>query len=169
MPFMSDQDLGIIKSNLHTRDNKIAKLNDNCRTAKITNKVMTIGEGIAGAAAVGYARGKFEDKGTGQWNLPGTEIDLEMLVVVGLAGVALAGEAVGLKKMQTHAANLCAGIGGHYAGQVARKMASTGTFSMIAGDTVGELPQYDPHSYQPTQYAAPYDDAVASALSASGV
>jgi len=169
MPFMSDNDLSIVRSNLVSRDQKISKLSEKVKTASLTNKVTTIGEGLGAAAAVGYARGKFEDRATGQWNVPGTDIDVEMLVVVALAGVALAGEAVGLKKFQAHAASMAAGVGGHYAGQVARKMAQTGKFSLIAGSSVGALPQYDPTSYDPTQYAAPYDDASAAALASSGV
>lgn len=170
MPYIEDRELALIKNNMLSQQNKLAKAKAKIDATQIGNKLMTLGEGLGGGFAVGYVRGKGEDRATGQWNIPGTTIDIESLVVVGLAGVALAGEALGLKKVQTHAANVCAGVGGHYLGQIGRKLASTGTFSMVAGaPQVGALPQYDPTSYDPTQYAAPYDDPVASALSSAGV
>ena len=164
MAFMSDRELALVKSNMASQQNKIQKLQNKVFQAGLTNKLLTVGEGLGGAAVVGFARGKMEDAATGQWNIPGTTIDIEAVVVLGLAGVALAGDAVGLSKMQEHAANLCAGVGGHYVGQIARKYAKTKSFSMVAG-----LPPYDPTSYNPTQYAAPYDDPSASALASSGI
>lgn len=170
MPFIPDNELALVKNNMVARDNKIAKLQDKLSRAAKESKVVTIGEGVGAAAVVGYARGRMEDKATGAWNIPGTTIDVESLLVLGLAGLALAGDAMGLKRWTPHAANAVTGIGGHYAGQIMRKWAATGNFSMIAGGPrVGALPQYDPTSYDSTQFASPYADPVASALSSSGV
>lgn len=171
MPFMSDKDLAIIKTTLQRKDEEIEKCKSSLKVADLTTRALSIGEGLGGAAAVGYLRGKHEDPATGQWNVPGTTLDVEMLIVAGLAGVALAGEALGLEKFQTHAANICAGVGGHYAGQLGRNMARTGKFALVAGTApVGSsLPQYDPNSFNPTQTAAPYDDPVAESLAQAGV
>lgn len=170
MPFVSDQDLAIVRQNIVSRDNKIAALKSKCERDQVTNKALVVGQGWAGGAAIGFLRGKFEDPATGTWNLPGTQVDIEMLALVALAGVALAGDSFGLKKYQGHAAAVAAGVGGHYAGQVARKFARTGKLSLVAGaPSVGALPQYDPVSYNPTQYSAPYGDPVDQALSSAGV
>lgn len=169
MPTMSEREVLAIGQNIQRRDAMITSLKKKVKDLATGSHLVEIGEAIGGAAAMGYARGRFEKKGTGEWNIPGTSVDVEMVALFGLIGVALAGSSVGLGKFAPHAANLCAGIGGHYAGQIARKMGSTGSFSMIAGSHVGALPQYDPVSYQPTQFAGPYDDPVASALSSTGI
>lgn len=167
---ISDGELAVIKNNMVRDKRENERLKDKLARVAKESKVVTIGEGLAGAGIVGYARGRLEDKATGAWNVPGTTVDIEMLTVLGLAGVALAGDALGLKKWTGHAANVVTGVGGHYFGQVMRKWAATGNFSLIAGSPrVGTLPQYDPTSYDPTQWSSPYADPVASALASSGV
>lgn len=132
---------------------------------------MAMGQGLAGAAGVGFARGKLEDSATGQWNLPGTTIDIELLTFLGLTTVAVMGESVGLGAYKGYAANLSTGVGSHYLGQVMRKFAKTGQFNLIAGESnvVGGLPPWDPTSYDPTQFSSPYADQQAMGLASSGV
>jgi hypothetical protein len=62
---------------------------------------------------------------------------------------------------------------GHYSGQLARKFAKSGSFSLVAGPSYGMLPSPGDGSrsisYRQTQLGAPYADPVAQALSESGV
>lgn len=161
MPYLTDSQMAL------------ARRSDSRPTSRggTGSKLMAIGEGLGGAAAVGFARGKFEDSATGQWNVPGTQIDFELLTFVGLASVALMGGSVGLGAYKTHAANLSSGVGGHYLGQVMRKFAKTGEFNLIAGGptVAGGLPPWDPTSYDPTQFSSPYADQQAMGLASSGV
>lgn len=178
MPFMSPADLTSMTTAITSRDAKIEKTERKLEKAIVLNKFLVLGEAVGGAAAFGFARGWYEDQATGAWNIPHTTVDVELATIAGLSGLALLG--VYYKPLipyAQHAANVAAGIGGHYAGQLARKAAKTkkatggwGKFSQIAGvPGIGELPQYDPHSFDPTQFSAPYDDSVASALASSGV
>lgn len=178
MPFMSPGDLQTMTSAITSRDAKIERAERKLEKAVVLNKFVVLGEAVGGAAAFGFARGWYEDAASGAWNIPHTTIDVELATVCGLSGLALLG--VYYKPLipyAQHAANLAAGIGGHYSGQLARKAAKTkkatgswGKFSQIAGvPGIGELPQYDPNSFNPTQFDSPYDDAVASALASSGI
>ena len=171
MPFMSTQDLNLMASAITSRDAKIDKVAKKAEAALVTNKALVVGEALVGAGGFGYLRGTYEDPTTGAWNIPGTTVDIQAVVVAGLAAVALGG--VYWKPIAPyagHAANVAAGIGGHYVGQVSRKYARSGKFSTIAGvPGIGALPQYDPNSYDPTQYSAPYSDPVAASLASAGV
>lgn len=179
MPFMEARDLQLMTSAITSRDSKIEAKNRVIEKLNAQNKYMVIGEAALGAGAFGFLRGWYEDPATGAWNIPNTTFDIELATILGLTSAALLG--VYYKPLQPyaqHAANASAGITGHYVAQIARKAArtrkATGKWSkpsLIAGGVpgIGELPQYDPTSYDPTQYSAPYDDAVASALASSGV
>jgi hypothetical protein len=178
MPFMEARDLQLMTSAITSRDNKIDAKNRVIEKLQASNKYMVVGEAALGAGAFGFLRGWYEDPTTGAWNIPHTTFDIELATILGLTGAALLGVYYkGFAPYAQHAANASAGITGHYVGQLARKAArtrkATGKWarpSMIAGvPGIGELPQYDPTSYDPTQYSAPYDDAVASALGSSGV
>jgi hypothetical protein len=142
------------------------------------NKFLLLGEALAGAAVFGFARGYNEDQATGQWNIPHTTIDVELATVGGLTGIGLLGVYYkAVAPFAQHAVNVAAGIGGHYVGQLARRTGRTkkatggwGKFSQVAGvPGIGELPQYDPTSYDPTQFSAPYADPVASSLASAGI
>lgn len=171
MPLISDKELMNMGRTIDNLQNTVDRKNAAIEKATALNKFMVLGEGIGGAAAFGFLRGKLEDPTTGAWNIPNTTIDVELAVVGVLAAAAIMG--VYYKPLipyANHAANLAAGIGGHYAGQVSRKMGRGGKFSMIAGvPGIGALPQYDPNSYDPTQFSAPYSDPVAASLASSGV
>lgn len=174
MPFVSETALAKIKTEAQNAKNRAAAASKKLSDTDASKTVMMVIEGVGGAMGAGWARGKWGDPATGQWLIPGTEIDVELFAFVGLVGVSLVGDQVGLKAFQPHARNLALGVGAHYFGQVARLAGKTGDWNLIAGGTgrpaIGHgLPQYDPTSYDPTQFAAPYDDPVASALSASGV
>lgn len=92
---------------------------------------IVLAETVGAATVMGFARGKME-AADGSWNIPGTSVDIE-----GVAGLVLVGAAVSRKVFGKHdsdALQAGAGILAHYAGQLARKFAKTGTFSLVAGD-----------------------------------
>lgn len=171
MPFMSDRDLGLMTGAITKRDSQIEAGKRKLETALATNKFLLLGEAGLAAASFGYLRGSYEDAATGAWNIPNTTFDIEAATVI--AGTAASLLGVYYKPLipyAQHAANATAGILGHYMGQVARKYAKTKKFSSIAGSPgIGALPQYDPVSYDPTQFSGVYDDPVASSLASSGI
>lgn len=186
MPTITTTELQSITSAIASRDAKIDRANQKLEKVLVLNKFLVLGEAGAAAAAFGFARGWYEDQTTGAWNIPHTTIDIELATILLLVGVALLG--VYYKPFVNyaqHAANAGAGVLGHYTGQLARKAAKTrkatgkwGKLSLIAGvpgigidgvPGIGELPQYDPNSYNPTQFSSVTDDAVAAALASSGV
>lgn len=171
MPFVSETRLATLKDSAQNLKNKAIVTAKKAKEERSTNQLFALGEGLLGAAAAGYARGRWSEP-NGVWVVPGTEIDVELLAVVGLLGVALVGDQMGLDNYQSHAQNLAVGIGAHYMGLVATNAAKTGTWDLAGAATPkieGGLPQYDPTSYDPTQLAAPYDDPTAAALASSGV
>jgi hypothetical protein len=90
-----------------------------------------VAETVGSAIVVGFVRGKME-AADGSWNIPGTGVDIE-----GVAGLALVGAALSRKVFGKHDADAIqagSGILAHYAGQLARKFAKTGTFSLVAGE-----------------------------------
>lgn len=184
MPTMTTADLQAMTSAITSRDAKIERVTNKLEKTLVMNKFLVLGEAGLAASAFGFTRGWYEDQATGAWNIPHTTIDIELATVLLLVGVALLG--VYYKPFvpyAQHAANAGAGILGHYTGQLARRAAKTrkatgkwGKFSLVAGvpgidgvPGIGELPQYDPNSYNPTQFSSATDDAVAAALASSGV
>lgn len=126
MPFVSDRHLSRIEHSLSRRHQ-----HSGGRAEKAVHLATTTAEVVGGAMLVAFVRGKMEDKSTGAWNVPGTtNIDLELVVGVGLAGASMFGAFGGLSKDVGNAAN---GVLAHYLGQVARKFAHTGQFTLIAG------------------------------------
>lgn len=123
--------------------------------------------GMGAAAVIGFVRAKFEDPATGEWRVPGTTWDAEATAFVASAAVAFGGGYVGLdRQWRTIAAVGAIGIGSHYFGEVARRYGKTGKLDWHVGG--GVLP-WDPTSYDPSQFSAPYDDAAAEGLASSGV
>lgn len=169
MPYIPAEELAIIQRDARSGGESSALSPPQPSAYTLPGKLMMMGEGLGSAAAVGWLRGKFEDPATGQWNVPGTTVDWELLGVFGLTSVALAGDAVGLGKLSPHAVNAAVGVGGHYVGQVMRKFGRTGEFALVAGTHTHGLPPWDPTSYDPTQFASPYADQQAAGLASSGV
>lgn len=152
------------------------RLREQLKSKATQDNAVVLGTAAAGAAGFGYLRGRLEAQ-NGAWNIPGTTIDYEAVAVVALAALALGGGMVSksLKKLEGPATHVAAGITGHYLGQLARKFAKSGSFSLVAGqggsygmlDSPGDGARSI--SYHQTQYGAPFADPVASALSESGV
>lgn len=173
MPQLSDSQLARLGSQITSRDSTIARLRDQMKSKAVQDNAMGLGIAVASAAGFGFLRGKMEAS-TGAWNVPGTQIDWEAVACVALATVALGGGMISkdLKKLEGPAADACKGIAGHYLGQLARKMAKTGKFSLIAGHSP-YLPSpgagTDSLSFHQTQIGPPFADPVASALAESGM
>ena len=92
-------------------------------------------EVVGAAAGIAFIRGKMED-GSGAWNIPGTQIDMELA-----AGVAMIGAAYFdlFGKYDEDVLNAGNGIMAHYAGQVFRKFAKTGKLDLVAGAGFPEI------------------------------
>lgn len=120
--------------------------------------------GIAGV--MGFVRSKLEDPSTGQWLVPGTQLDAEAALFALCAGVAFGGKYVGLGEWSRLASLGALGIGGHLMSEVGRNFGKTGQLSFTVGSGV---PPWDPTSFDPTQLGNPYDDEQSQGLSSSGV
>lgn len=164
---ISDRELGSVQRGITKRDSIIERQREQHR----------VGQGVAlgcsyGAAfAIGYVRGTKEDPNTGAWNIPGSTVDWEAAAAVTLAaGTFAASMKDSTRKYSNYLCFAALGVGCHYLGQIGRKMGRTGKFSTVAGvPGIGALPQYNPESYNPTQFSDPYADPVASSLASSGV
>lgn len=177
MPTISDRELAKLGNEVTSRQNSIARLREQMKSKAVQDNAIVLGTAGAAAAGFGFVRGKLEDKGTGAWNVPGTQIDWEAVIVLAIGTVALGGGMISkdLKKLEGPATYACAGILGHYVGQLARKMGHTGKFSLVAGGggAYGMLPSpgagENSISYRQTQLSAPFADPIATALAESGV
>jgi hypothetical protein len=151
----------------------VNRLRDQLKSKATQDNAVVLGTAGVGAAAFGYLRGRLE-AANGAWNIPGTTIDMEAVAVVALGALALGGGMLhrSLKRLEGPATHVCAGVLGHYAGQLARKFAKTHEFSLVAGG-FGMLPSpgagESSISYRQTQLGAPFGDPIATALSESGV
>lgn len=174
MPTISDSQLARLGNEVTSRQAAIVRLREQLKSKATQDNAVVLATAGAGAAAFGFLRGKLEDKATGAWNVPGTQIDWEAVVVLAAGALALGGGMISkdLKKLEGPATHVAAGILGHYVGQLARKMGHTGKFSLVAGG-YGMLPSAGAGeqsiSYHQTQYGAPFADPIASALAESGV
>lgn len=175
MPIISDTQLARLGAQVTSRDTAITRLRDQLKSKGTQDNAVMLATAGAGAAAFGFLRGKMEDKASGAWNIPGTQIDWEAVAVVATAALALGGGMISkdLRKLEGPAGHVCAGILGHYVGQLARKMGRTGSFSLVAGNPQMYLPSpgdaSSSISYRQTQMGAPFSDPVAQALAESGV
>lgn len=160
MPYLSDAELQSQLSRVARTDDS-----DSRSDAGPTSIVPVLG-GMGTAAAMGFLRAKFEDPVTGQWNIPGTQWDAEAVAFLALLGVAFGGSYIGLGEFRGYAALGAVGVGCHFAGEVARNYGKTGKLDFHVGAGV---PPWDPTSFDPTQFAAPYDDDAARGLASSGV
>jgi len=132
---MRPHEVAKVHGELAKRESKIHHLSKKLASKEAAKTGIQILEVVGGAGIVGFARGKLEDKSTGKWVIPGTEIDIELATGLGLTAAAF-GEYLG--KYNQDGMHVGLGILAHYVGQVGRKSAETGTFSLsIAGNHVG--------------------------------
>lgn len=172
---INQSELSKITRGISKKDAEIERERESSRVGK----GIALGCSYGAAFGFGYLRGTKEDPNTGAWNIPNSTIDVEAAAAILLAAAAF-GSSYN-PKTKPYSNYLCfgaLGVGCHYLGQIGRKMGRTGKWSTVAGvpgigygvpGSVGALPQYDPTSYNPTQFSAPYGDPVASSLGSAGV
>jgi len=174
MPQISDAQLAKLGNQITSRDAMIDRLRSQVKSKQTQDNATVLALAAAGGAGFGYLRGKME-AADGAWNVPNTQIDWEAVAVLAVSGLALGGGMISkdLKKVETPATAVAAGLIGHYTGQLARKMAKSGSFSLVAGTRSPYLPPpgdgVNSLSYHRTGIASPYADPVAAALAQSGV
>lgn len=158
MAFINDRQLATLQTYVDKTKQRATKARE--KAEEKAGEMINVLEAAGAAGAMGYARGKFE-QADGSWNVPGTKIDIEL--AVGLAGVgAVFFDLFG--KYDEHVLSASNGILAHYSGQVARKWAKTGKFSMIAGNNMLVGSNHMMFG-QDTQYA----DPLVAALAHSGL
>jgi hypothetical protein len=139
MPIVSDSQLARIQSVVAGANNKMAKMK-----ARAEEKAGELKDGleIVGAASLmglirGYAEAKGGTDGQGQFVIPGTAIDIELISGLTLVGLGMSDL---LGKYDNDSLMLGYGILAHYAGQVARNStresvaAGKMQFKSIAGE-----------------------------------
>lgn len=127
MPFISDAQIARLQSSYANMQNKMASAR--ARAEEKAGEIKQTAEIVGAAGGMGFLRGKFQEA-DGSFNIPGTTIDIEMVAGIGLVGAAMM-DLFGKYDEDVLAAGN--GILAHYTGQIFRKWASTGNFSMVAG------------------------------------
>jgi hypothetical protein len=127
MPFISDTQIARVQSTIGSLAARANRAKE--EAAKKAGDMKKMAEIVGGGAAIGFVRGKMEKDG-GAFTIPGTQIDIELAVGLGLTGAALF-EVFG--KYDEDALNVGAGVLAHYAGQVFRNYGKTDAFALVAG------------------------------------
>ncbi len=138
MPFVSNTQLAKLERIASHRHHAAVSSGAHNKLGKAAGMAFQTAEVVGGAMLISFVRGKMEDKATGAWNVPHTSnIDVELVAGLGLLGAAYF-KAFG-SSYANDLANVGNGVLAHYMGQVARKFAHTGTFSLIAGSAQPSL------------------------------
>lgn len=127
MPFISDTQIAKVQSTIGSLAARANRARE--QAAKKADDMKKIAEIVGGGAAMGFVRGKMEKDGSA-FTVPGTSIDIELAVGLGLTGAALF-EVFG--KWDEDALNVGTGVLAHYAGQVFRNYGKTDNFALVAG------------------------------------
>lgn len=130
MPFISDTALAKVQSAMTAANTRYEKLKEKYSKEETMRDIKMTGEALGSAAIMGFLRGKYE-QADGTFNLPYVAVDAELAVGLGLMGGAYLNL---FGKFDEDFASAGLGILSHYVGQVARKTAKTGSFSMVAGN-----------------------------------
>lgn len=168
MPFISDAHLAEVQQGYAAMRERTRALATRAaaRAKEQTDNMITVGETVASAAAFGYVRGKYEVDGS-QFVVPGTNIDIQL--AVGAAATAAALYGVGAK-YDSHLLAFGSGALASYAHDVFRNYGKTGTMNYVGGHRVGAGSRLGAQFGHPELVgAAPMNDVLRSALSASGV
>lgn len=126
MPFISDAQVSRVQATIGSLSARANRAK--AAAEKQANNMMKVAEIVGAGAAIGFVRGKMEK--TGDFNIPGTQIDIELAVGLGLTGASLF-EVFG--KWDDDALNVGSGVLAHYAGQVFRNWGKTDSFALVAG------------------------------------
>jgi len=132
MPFISDSQVSRVQATIGSLSAKANRAK--AAAEKQADNMMKVAEIVGAGAAIGFVRGKMEKPDAsgiaGVFNIPGTQIDIEMAVGLGLTGASLF-EVFG--KWDDDALNVGSGVLAHYAGQVFRNWGKTDSFALVAG------------------------------------
>lgn len=132
MPFISDAQVSRVQATIGSLSARANRAK--AAAEKQANNMMKVAEIVGAGAAIGFVRGKMEKPDAsgvaGSFNIPGTQIDIELAVGLGLTGASLF-EVFG--KWDDDALNVGSGVLAHYAGQVFRNWGKTDSFALIAG------------------------------------
>lgn len=129
MPVLSDSALAKIETAMASANNRYTKLKEKYQKQETIRDMKMTGEALGSAAIFGFLRGKYE-QADGTFNLPYLAVDAELAVGMALLGCSYLNM---FGKYDEDFASAGLGIMSHYVGQVARKTAKSGSFSMIAG------------------------------------
>jgi hypothetical protein len=127
MPFISDAQISRLQSSYESVQRRAA--NAKKRAEEKAGEIKQTLEVVGAAAGVGALRGKMEEA-DGSFNIPGTSIDIELVIGMGLLGASMM-DLFG--KYDEDVLAVGNGIMAHYIGQVARHWTKTGSLSMVAG------------------------------------
>lgn len=129
MPFISDTALAKVQTAMTNANTRYEKLKEKYQKEETIRDMKMTGEALGSAAIMGFLRGKYE-QADGTFNLPYVAVDAELAVGLGLLGGAYLNL---FGKYDEDFASAGLGVLAHYVGQVARKTAKTGSFTMVAG------------------------------------
>lgn len=129
MPFISDTALAKIQNAMTATNTRMEKIREKYQKQETIRDMKMTGEALGSAAIMGFLRGKYE-QADGTFNLPYVAVDAELAAGLGLLGGAYLNF---FGKYDEDFASAGLGILSHYVGQVARKTAKTGQFTMVAG------------------------------------
>jgi hypothetical protein len=137
MPIISEKDLAKIQKTIALANSRA--FNEQRTRERQIGVARFSAEAVLTAALMGYARGYIEKRGPdSKFVIPYTNADAELVLGLGgLGGALVGGKYLGRYEEDVLAASL--GMLSHYAGQVGRQSAITGTFSAVAG--AGEVPE----------------------------
>lgn len=128
MPWVSDATLAKVQTRIQAvkRGGQKALV----KGERVAGKLKVTGEMGAGAGLAGALRGYMEKTGRSM-NIPGTTIDGQLVVSLGLVGMSIF-DVFG--KYSEDVGNVANGSLCHYIGQFARNSVQSGKFTMVAGD-----------------------------------
>jgi hypothetical protein len=132
MPVISDSALAKIENAMASANTRYVKLKEKYQKEETIRDMKMTGEALGSAAIMGFLRGKYE-QADGTFNLPYVAVDAELAIGMALLGGAYLNL---FGKFDEDFASAGLGVMSHYVGQIARKTAKTGTFSMIAGSSM---------------------------------
>lgn len=122
MPYLSDAEI----AELSRGDQRGGELAVVSGDDSVGTSALAAAGSMGSAALVGLIRSKLENPATGEWFVPGTRWDMEGVLFMALAGVAVGGKYLGLEGARSYAALGAIGVGSHYLGEVARRFGRTG-------------------------------------------
>lgn len=133
MPMLTESQMDKVHSIVSTAQRAKERTREELAARK--EEIRLVGEAVGASVVLQFVRGKMEDS-TGAWNIPGTQVDIEGVVGLGMLGLGLSRKA---GKHSQDLINGSVGVLSHYMGQLSRHFSKTGSFSLVAGTSPGSL------------------------------